>query len=91
MLEGLAETLMITEFAVGENLRKTISSINPIESLQGQLQRVARNVKRWRGREPLLRREATGIQLAELASEGSRVAEKCRRQSVRSMRRYIGR
>ena len=65
MLEGLAETLTITEFAIGEALRKTIGSTNPIENLQGQLQRLARNVKRWRGGQMALRWGATGIQLAE--------------------------
>lgn len=65
MLEGLEETLTITEFAIGEALRKTIGSTNPIENLQGQLQRLARNVKRWRGGQMALRWGATGIQLAE--------------------------
>lgn len=44
---------------------RSTSSTNPIENLQGQLQRLARNVKRWRGGQTALRWGATGIRLAE--------------------------
>ena len=47
--EGLDETLTITGLGVAGWLWKTLHSTNPIENLQGSLQRVSRNVKRWRG------------------------------------------
>ncbi len=82
MLEGLAETLTITEFAIGENLRKSISSSNPLENLQRELQRVARNVKRWRGGQMTLRccvGEQLDFKWLNVASGGSRVTETCSR------------
>ena len=53
--EGLDETLTITSLGVAGWLWKTLHSTNPIENLQGSLQRVARNVKRWRGGSMALR------------------------------------
>jgi transposase-like protein len=47
--EGLEETLTVLKLRLGETLRKTLSSTNPIESTIGAIRRVTRNVKRWRG------------------------------------------
>jgi transposase-like protein len=47
--EGLEETLTVIKVGVGGWLLKTFRSTNPIENLQGTIQRVVRNVKRWRG------------------------------------------
>lgn len=65
LLEGLDETLTIMECSIGDALRRTLSSTNPIENLHGQLKRVARNVKRWRDAKMALRWGVTGLQLAE--------------------------
>jgi putative transposase len=47
--EGLDETLTVIRLGLGGWLLKTLRSTNPIENMQGTIQRVARNVKRWRG------------------------------------------
>ena len=47
--EGLDETLTVIELGLSGWLAKTLRSTNPIESVNDTLQRVARNVKRWRG------------------------------------------
>ena len=53
--EGLEETLTVHRLGVGERLRRTLSSTNPIESCLSTVERVARNVKRWRGGDQSLR------------------------------------
>ena len=47
--EGLDETLTVIKLGLGGWLLKTFRSTNPIENLQGTIQRLVRNVKRWRG------------------------------------------
>lgn len=47
--EGLDETLTVIRLGLDGGLLRTLRSTNPIENLQGTIQRVARNVKRWRG------------------------------------------
>jgi transposase-like protein len=47
--EGLDETLTILKFNLPPALRRTFSTTNPIENMNGTIRRVARNVKRWRG------------------------------------------
>lgn len=47
--EGLDETLTVIRLGLGGWLLKTLRSTNPIENLQGTIQRIVRNVKRWRG------------------------------------------
>jgi len=47
--EGLDETLTLIALGVSGWLHRTLISTNPIENIQGTLQRVSRNVKRWRG------------------------------------------
>ena len=46
-------------------LLHTLRSTNPIENLNGSIQRVARNVKRWRGGSMVVRWAVTGILEAE--------------------------
>jgi putative transposase len=63
--EGLEETLTVHRLGVGALLRKTLASTNPIESCLSTVERVARNVKRWRGGDQPLRWTATGLLEAE--------------------------
>ena len=59
--EGLEETLTVHRLGVGPLLRRTLASTNPIESCLSTVERVARNVKRWREGEQALRWTATGL------------------------------
>jgi putative transposase len=63
--EGLEETLTVHRLGVGALLRKTLASTNPIESCLSTVERVARNVKRWRGGDQPLLWTATGLLEAE--------------------------
>jgi len=59
--EGLEETLTVHRLGVGTLLRRTLVSTNPIESCLSTVERVARNVKRWRAGDHALRWTATGL------------------------------
>jgi transposase-like protein len=59
--EGLEETLTVHRLGVGTLLRQTLASSNPIESCLSTVERVARNVKRWRAGDHALRWTATGL------------------------------
>jgi putative transposase len=51
--EGLEETLTVHRLGIGGVLRRKLATTNPIESCLSTVQRVARNVKRWReGNQP---------------------------------------
>lgn len=63
--EGLEETLTVHRLGVGTLLRRTLASTNPIESCLSTVERVARNVKRWRQGKQALRWTATGLLEAE--------------------------
>ena len=63
--EGLEETLTVHRLGVGTLLRTTLASTNPIESCLSTVERVARNVKRWRAGNHALRWTATGLLEAE--------------------------
>jgi putative transposase len=63
--EGLEETLTVHRLGVGTLLRRTLASSNPIESCLSTVERVARNVKRWRAGDHALRWTATGLLEAE--------------------------
>jgi len=63
--EGLEETLTVHRLGVGRLLRQTLASTNPIESCFSIVEKVARNVKRWRAGEHALRWTATGLLEAE--------------------------
>jgi hypothetical protein len=62
---GLEETLTVHRLGVGTLLRQTLASSNPIESCLSTVERVARNVKRWRAGNHALRWTATGLLEAE--------------------------
>ncbi len=47
--EGMEETVTVLTLGLAGALQKTMRSTNPIESLNGSVQRYTRNVKRWRG------------------------------------------
>lgn len=63
--EGLEETLTVHRLGVGELLRRSMATTNPIESCLSTVERVARNVKRWHGGDQPLRWTATGLLEAE--------------------------
>jgi transposase-like protein len=63
--EGLEETLTVHRLGVGTLLRQTLASSNPIESCVSIVEKVARNVKRWRAGHHALRWTATGLLEAE--------------------------
>ena len=63
--EGLEETLTVHRLGVGTLLRQTLASTNPIESCFSIVEKVARNVKRWREGEQSLRWTATGLMEAQ--------------------------
>lgn len=63
--EGMEETLTVHRLGVGTLLRQTLASTNPIESCFSIVEKVARNVKRWRAGNQALRWTATGLLEAE--------------------------
>jgi len=63
--EGMEETLTLHRLGVGSLLRRTLSSTNAIESCLSTVRRVARNVKRWQGRDHIARWTAAGLLDAE--------------------------
>ena len=46
--EGMEETVTVLDLGLAGALQKTMRSTNPIESLNGSVERYTRNVKRWR-------------------------------------------
>jgi transposase-like protein len=63
--EGLEETLTLTRLGVGGQLKRTLCSTNPIESMIEIVRRVQRNVKRWSSGDMALRWTAAGLFEAE--------------------------
>jgi putative transposase len=63
--EGLEETLTLTRLGIRGNLRKTLESTNPCESMIECVRRTARNVKRWQSGDMCLRWTAAGMLEAE--------------------------
>ena len=59
--EGLEETLTLLALEVRGALARTLVSTNPIENLMSTVQRVSRNVKRWRHGGMALRWAVTGL------------------------------
>lgn len=62
--EGL-ETLTLTRLGVSGNLKRTLESTNPCESMIEIVRRTQRNVKRWSSGEMALRWTAAGMLEAE--------------------------
>lgn len=63
--EGLEETLTLQRLRCPEQLRRTLSSTNPIESMIEFVRRTSRNVKRWQSGDMCLRWTAAGMLEAE--------------------------
>ncbi len=63
--EGLEETLTLTRLGVRGNLKRTLESTNPCESMIEIVRRTQRNVKRWSSGEMALRWTAAGMLEAE--------------------------
>jgi putative transposase len=65
LAEGMAETLTLTRLGITGQLRRTLASTNPIESMIECVRRTSRNVKRWSSGEMALRWTAAGMLEAE--------------------------
>lgn len=63
--EGLEETVTLQRLRVHQQLWKTLSSTNPIESMIGICRATSRNVKRWQNGDMCLRWTAAGMLEAE--------------------------
>lgn len=63
--EGLEETLTLTRLGVSGNLKRTLESTNPCESMLEIVRHTQRNVKRWSSGEMALRWTAAGMLEAE--------------------------
>ena len=63
--EGLAETLTLQRLRCPEQLRRTLSSTNPVESMIGICRATSRNVKHWQNGDMCLRWTAAGMLEAE--------------------------
>jgi transposase-like protein len=63
--EGMEETLTLTRLGVSGNLKRTLESTNPRESMIEIVRRTQRNVKRWSSGEMALRWTAAGMLEAE--------------------------
>jgi len=63
--EGLEETLTVHKLRVPDQLRRTLSSTNVIESAFSIVETVCRNVKRWRKGDQIERWVGSGLLVAE--------------------------
>jgi putative transposase len=63
--KGMAETLTVTRLRVTGQLKKTLESTNPCESMIECVRRSSRNVKHWQNGEMCLRWTAAGMLEAE--------------------------
>jgi transposase-like protein len=63
--EGMEETLTVHKLRVPEQLRRTLSSTNVIESAFSIVETVCRNVKRWRAGDQIERWVGSGLLVAE--------------------------
>ena len=63
--EGFEETLSLTRLGIRGNLKRTLESTNPCESMIEICRRTSRNVKRWQSGEMCLRWSAVGMLEAE--------------------------
>ena len=63
--EGLEETLTLTRLGIRGQLKRTLESTNPIESMIEIVRRTSRNVKRWQSGDMCLRWTAAGMLEAE--------------------------
>jgi putative transposase len=63
--EGMDETLTLTRLGIGGNLKATLESTNPCESMIECVRRSSRNVKHWQSGDMCLRWTAAGMIEAE--------------------------
>ena len=63
--EGIEETLTVTRLGVPGQLKRTLASTNPCESMIETVRRTSRNVKRWQNGDMCLRWTAAGMLEAE--------------------------
>ncbi len=63
--EGMAETLTVNRLGVGNSLKRTLASTNPIESMISVARTTHRNVKRWQKGDMAMRWTAAGMLEAE--------------------------
>ncbi len=63
--EGMEETVTLTRLGVSGNLKRTLESTNPCESMIEIVRKTQRNVKRWSSGEMALRWTAAGMLEAE--------------------------
>lgn len=59
--EGMEETLTLHILKAHKQIRKSLCTTNPIESLNSGIRNVARRVKRWRNSDMVIRWVCTGI------------------------------
>jgi transposase-like protein len=59
--EGLEETLTLHKLKAHKQIRKSLGTTNPIESLNSGIRSVTRRVKRWRNSKMVIRWVCTGI------------------------------
>lgn len=69
--EGLEETLTVIKLALPPTLRRSLSTTNMLENLNGSIRRVTRNVKRWRAND--MRRRWVGLAIAEASKRFRRI------------------
>ena len=66
ILEGLDEILTVTKLGLPPELRRSLGSTNIIESMNGVVRQVSRNVKRWRNASMALRWTFSGMFEAQM-------------------------
>ena len=59
--EGLDETLTVQDLGITGALYRTLRTTNPIENLNGSIAHFARNVRRWKDGEMVLRWVASAL------------------------------
>jgi transposase-like protein len=65
VLEGLEETLTVSKLKLPRTLERSLSTTNPLESVNRQLRRVGHRAARWRGGTMILRWMTAGVLEAE--------------------------
>lgn len=69
--EGLEETLTVIKLGIPATLRRSLSTTNMLENLNGSIRRVTRNVKRWRGSD--MRRRWVGLAIIDASKRFRRI------------------
>jgi putative transposase len=70
--EGLEETLTVLKLRLPPTLRRSLSTTNALENLNGTVRRVTRNVKRWR-RKGDMRCRWVGLAIVDAATRFHRI------------------